>query len=111
MADHPGEYRWSSYPVNAQGKPSAVITPHAIYDALGSDAAARQAAYRELFRYELEPGFADEIRSATNGNYALGNDRFTQQVSAAIGRRVVPGRRGRPKKIKDIKTLDLFGTE
>ena len=62
MADHPGEYRWSSYPVNAQGKPSAVITPHGIYDALGSDAAARQAAYRELFRYELEPGFADEIR-------------------------------------------------
>ncbi len=102
MADHPAEYRWSSYAVNAQGKPSAVITPHAIYEALGSDAGACQAAYRELFRYELEPGFADEIRSATNGNYALGNDRFTQQVSAAIGRRVVPGRRGRPKKIKDI---------
>ncbi len=110
MVDHPAEYRWSSYRANAQGERSALLTPHPLYDVLGSDAVSRQAAYRELFRYELEPGFVDEIRSATNGNFALGNDRFTQQVSAALGRRVVPGRPGRPKKGKGAESMDLFGT-
>jgi len=49
------------------------------------DAASRTAAYRELFRYELEPGLVDEIRRATNGNYALGNPAFAAQVSSGIG--------------------------
>lgn len=46
---------------------------HSLYVALDVDAAARQAAYRELFRYELDPGLVDEIRRATNGNFALGD--------------------------------------
>jgi len=52
------------------------------------------AAPRELFRYELEPGPVDEIRRATNGNYALGNAAFAAQVSTALGRRAVPGKTG-----------------
>lgn len=87
MVEHPAEYRWSSYRANAQGERDALIQPHEVYDALGSDAASRQAAYRELFRYELEPGLVDEIRQATNGNYALGSDLFTEQIAAALGRR------------------------
>ena len=56
MVDHPAEYRWSSYRSNAQGEADAMIAPHAVYLALGADTATRQAAYRELFRHELEPG-------------------------------------------------------
>jgi putative transposase len=67
---------------------------------LGTDATNRQAAYRELFRYELEPGLVDEIRRATNGNYALGNEGFAAQVTAALGRRAVPGKSGRPYQIQ-----------
>jgi hypothetical protein len=36
----------------------------------------RTERYRRLFQYALEPGELDEIRAATNGNYAPGNDRF-----------------------------------
>ena len=109
MVEHPVEYRWSSYRSNAQAERSTVLTPHALHVALGSDVESRQSAYRELFRYELEPGVVDEIRRATNGNYALGNSRFAQQVAVALGRRVVRGRPGRPKKEKDIESLKLFG--
>ncbi len=73
---HPAEYRWSSYRANAQGETDALLKSHPLYDALGTRAVSRQAAYRELFRYELEPGLVDEIRRATNGNYALGNEDF-----------------------------------
>ena len=99
MVVHPAEYRWSSYRANAQNEHDALLKPHPLYEALGIDAAARQAAYRELFRYELEPGLVDEIRRATNGNYALGNEHFAAQVSSTLGRRSTPGKSGRPRKI------------
>jgi len=65
---------------------------------LGQDAEQRQAAYRELFRHELEPGLVDQIRRATNGNFVLGDERFAKKIEAVIGRRAVPGKSGRPRK-------------
>jgi putative transposase len=104
MVQHPAEYKWSSYAENAQGfksgsADSEIIKPHPLYKALGLDAASRQAACRELFRYELDIGLVDEIRKATNGNYALGNALFAQQIEDVLGRRVTAGKAGRPKKI------------
>lgn len=108
MVEHPGEYRWSSYRANAQGEADALVKPHPRCRALGSDAASRETAYGELLRYELEPGLMDEIRRATNGNYALGNERFAAQVAAALGRRVVPGTSGRPRKASEAESGEMF---
>ncbi len=108
MVVHPEEYRWSSYRANAQGEADRLIRPHELYLALGGDDAARQAAYRELFRSELEPGLVDSIRRATNGNFALGDERFAARISAALGRRVVPGRSGRPRKEAEPGSAELF---
>jgi putative transposase len=108
MVDHPAEYRWSSYRANAQGEPDALISPHAVYWSLGLGEAERQAAYRELFRHELEPGLVDEIRRATNGNFVLGGERFAEQIAAALGRRVTPGRSGRPRKAIEPESGRLF---
>lgn len=108
MVAHPGEYRWSSYRANAQGEGNALIRAHGLYEALGPDGAERQAAYRELFRHELEPGLVDQIRRATNGNFVLGNERFATEVAAAIGRRVVPGKSGRPRKAIEPVSGQLF---
>ena len=49
MVPHPGEYPWSSYQVNAQGRMSELITPHPLYLDLGHNKQERQDAYRELF--------------------------------------------------------------
>ena len=111
MVSHPAEYRWSSYRTNAQGEVSAIVQPHTQYKLLGSTIQARQSAYRELFRYHLNPGIVDEIRSATNGNFALWNARFKEQVSAALGRRVMPGKSGRPTRQERTSASDLFETE
>lgn len=108
MVTHPAEYRWSSYRANAQGEPDGLIQAHPIYAALGQDGQPRQAAYRELFRYELDPGQVDEIRQATNGNYALGNSSFAEQVTAALGRRTTPGKSGQPRKVAEVESGDLF---
>ena len=63
-------------------------------------------AYRELFRVELDIGLVDEIRKATNGNYALGNDVFSTQLAQALGRRVTAGKAGRPKNLLNGKQRD-----
>ena len=108
MVVHPAEYRWSSYRANAQGEESPLIVPHSLYLALGANPEGRQAAYRELFRYHLEPGLVDAIRRATNGNFALGNERFGEQIASALGRRAQPGRSGRPKGKEKLETSDFL---
>lgn len=97
MVQHPADYQWSSYRTNAQGELNNLISPHELYKRLGLDDTNRQSAYRELFRYQLEPKIVDEIRQATNGNYVLGNTDFVQQIERALDRRVSPGKAGRPK--------------
>jgi len=67
---------------------------------LGQTDTERQAAYRQLFRYELESGEIDKIRKATNGNYVLGDNQFKEEISKLLGRRVTPGKAGRPRKKK-----------
>ncbi len=98
IVEYPGEYCWSSYQVNGQGRSSDLVIPHPVYQSLGRTASKRQDAYRELFRNELEPGEIDAIRKAANGNFALGNSRFQQEISEMLGRRVTPGKAGRPRK-------------
>jgi putative transposase len=110
MIEHPGEYRWSSCRANAQGESGSVVSAQERYRALGADEQGRQAAYREIFRYQLDPGLVDEIRKVTNGNFALGSYRFQEQVAKALGCRGVRGQSGRPKKEVDHAKGDLFGS-
>jgi putative transposase len=98
MVTHPADYPWSSYRANALGEVNKVVTTAAMYEALGIDRFVRVKAYRGIFRHHLDPGVVDEIQTATQGNYALGSDRFKQQVEAALGRRAVRGVAGRPRK-------------
>ena len=102
MVEHPGEYRWSSYGENAQGEMNPLIRPHALYQQLGADVGSRQEAYRELFRYQIDPGLVDQIRTAINGGYVLGSERFQQEVAAMVGRRTWRGSPDRP--VKSVET-------
>jgi putative transposase len=98
MVSHPADYHWSSYRVNALGEQDTLIKPHPLYEGLGLDLAARQAVYRDLFHNELESTVIEDIRRATNGNFVLGNASFAMQISSALGKRVVPGKAGRPRR-------------
>lgn len=98
MVSHPREYPWSSYKANAEGKKSDLLTPHEQYLRLDSQDIDRRKTYRALFKAHIDQPIDNEIRSATNGNYALGNARFQEQIEHALGRRVIKGRAGRPKQ-------------
>ena len=97
---HPRNYRWSSYGAHALGAADPVLTDHAIYHRLGRTPAVRQKEYHALFATALDLDFIDGLRAATNGGWALGDTRFKRQIAKALGRRVSPLPKGRPRKSK-----------
>lgn len=98
MVTAPGDYRWSSYRINARGDEPGCLTPHPLYLALGRDQEERSYAYRELFRYALEPDQVHNIRATVQTGTPLGNDRFKEQIEQNLQRKVGHSRRGRPEK-------------
>lgn len=97
MVEDPAHYRWTSYRANALGQPDERLTPHPLYLALGRTTQERQAAYRALFRAQLERAAIDDIRLALNQNQPLGNARFHARIEKLTGTRREARPRGRPR--------------
>lgn len=101
MVADPGLYRWSSYRHNGLGLADERVSAHPEYLALGLNETERLAAYRGLFRYELDEAALTGIRLALAQGQPLGSDRFAEQLCAATGIRRTQSRRGRPPKPMD----------
>lgn len=100
MVRSPGQYRWSSYRCNGQGKDDKLVKPHTMYLALGRTTPARLEAYKGLFKAHLDKGVLDDIRAAWQTGTPLGNDYFKQKIEDKLKRKVGQARRGRPTKQK-----------
>jgi putative transposase len=109
MVEDPAHYRWSSYRHNALGQANTLITPHPLYTAIAATNSTRQAAYRALFRSELDAAAIDDIRLALNQNQPLGNSRFHAQIERKLGERREARPRGRPRLEMDEAVTVLPG--
>lgn len=105
MVSDPGQYRWSSYRHHALGQMDARLRPHSLYLALGQGQAARQAAYRALFRSELDEEAIANIRLALQQGQPFGNERFQEKISVAAGMRRVRPQRGRPCQAREAMPI------
>ncbi|MFT4671547.1 MAG: putative transposase [Pseudohongiellaceae bacterium] len=102
MVNHPAEYPWSSYRHNAIGKIIKLVTSHPLYNALGKDSKERQVNYRALFKDNQIAGYTlEEIRSAANKSWVLGDGRFKSQIETQLGRKISPFKRGGDRKSKN----------
>lgn len=102
MVAHPRDYPWSSYGYNAQGESGLNhdwITTHQEYRRLGRTTAERQGAYRQLFRAAISAHDLEEIRECSHKGWALGGERFREQIEALGQRRAASKGVGRPKKV------------
>jgi putative transposase len=81
LVQHPREYAWSSYRVNAEGIAKAMITPHDEYLRLGTTDDARKQVYRDLIASGMQDEQLAEIRLSTNGGHALGDDSFRRAMA------------------------------
>lgn len=93
----PGEYRWSSYSANVEGRPSGLCSPHLEYMALGNTTEERRGNYKALFVDHVENSvLLKEIRENTNKGLVIGLDKFREEIEELTGRRMTAAKRGRP---------------
>lgn len=109
MVAHPRDYPYSSYAANALGEPDVLVSEHPLFRRLGHSAEDQRKAYRALFKSKLDAAFIEALRAATNGGWALGDERFKHQIAAAAKRRAIPLPKGRKAKpTKDRRQLNLL---
>ncbi len=100
MVNSPGQYKWSSYRGNATKEEDPLLTPHAIYQALGRTKAQRQLAYRKLFRQHIDSVDVHRIQACWQSGTPLGNDRFREKIEQRLKTKVGQPTQGRPRKKK-----------
>jgi putative transposase len=97
MVNHPGDYKWSSYRINAQGENDPLIEYHPLYIDLGLSSEARQTTYRELFRHHMDNDTLHEIRDTLNHEVVLGRSYFKDKIEEITKRQTRLGKPGRPR--------------
>ena len=79
IVHYPGNYKWSSYRCNAEGRENALIQPHPLYLDLGHGPLDRQQAYVALFQNDEQAAF-QALRDASRGNAVAGSSAFVQEI-------------------------------
>jgi putative transposase len=102
LVGSPGDYRWSSHRAVAFGQPDGLVTLHDALLNLGSDDTSRRKAYRGLFEAPMTGTELDEIRLAVNREGVLGSEVFKRRLEQKSGRRIGPGKPGRPPSAKRL---------
>ena len=97
MVNHPGEYKWSSYHINAQGVVDSLIEAHPLYLELGMNEENRQRTYRELFRHHMDNDTLHDVRESLNHELVLGRSYFKDKIEEITKRQTRIGKSGRPR--------------
>ena len=101
MSAHPSDYPWSSYALNAEGKSGVIddwLVPHGEYLRLGKNETERLTAYQALFKVALGINDLKQIRENTHKGWALGSQKFVDEIEQMSKRRAISKGIGRPKK-------------
>lgn len=96
LVAQPEDYPWSSHRHYIGSQSDRLITPHALYWALGNTPFAREAAYAEWVHAGVSSDQQGALTDATLKGWALGDDAFVAQLSTQTQRRLSKGRAGRP---------------
>ena len=97
LVNYAGDYNWSSFQVNAKGKPSALCKQHAEYLKLGETKQDRIEKYLAYCEQTTSEELLKEIRDSTNKGLAIGDESFKMEVEKMTGRRVRPLKSWRPQ--------------
>jgi putative transposase len=92
------DYPWSSYRARLGFAQSALLDLDPCYQTLGQDESERRKQYSAFVRNAIPEGEWGLIRTAVRRGQLTGNDVFSKQVAAALGRRIENRGPGRPAR-------------
>ena len=99
-AGRAADYPWSSHGHWLGLRSERLLTPHALYWALGNTPFAREAAYAALVEAGIAAQEEAALTSSVLSGWALGDTRFVQALQVQTPRRVSPRSAGRPPAAK-----------
>ncbi|ABM58140.1 protein of unknown function DUF1568 [Verminephrobacter eiseniae EF01-2] len=91
------DYPWSSHAHWRGLRNDRLLTPHALYWALGNTPFAREAAYAALVQAGVGAQEQAALTASALSGWALGEAAFIGDLQKRTPRRVAPGRSGRPR--------------
>lgn len=94
------DYPWSSHAHWRGVRNDRLLTPHALYWALGNTPFAREAAYAALVQTGIGSQEQAALTASALSGWALGDTDFIEGLQKKTPRRVVAGQAGRPKSAK-----------
>ena len=96
MVAQPGAWPWSSHSHYLGQRIDKLVTPHALYWALGNTPFAREAAYAGLVQAGVGSGDQAALTDAALTGWALGDAEFLAELQKKSPRRVAKAKAGRP---------------
>lgn len=96
LVAQPQDYPWSSHGHYVGRRLDKLITPHALFWALGNTPFAREAAYAQLVHNGISPVQQSALTEAALQGWALGEPDFVADLQKRTTRRVSKGSAGRP---------------
>lgn len=106
MVALPAQYRWSSHLCSVGQQADALVTPHALYWALGNTPFARESAYAALVQAGIGTQESVQLGHHTHTGWALGEPDFIAALQARTGRRMSRGRPGRPSVTAQVEKAE-----
>ncbi len=96
MVAQPGAWQWSSHAHYLGQRIDKLVTPHALYWALGNTPFAREAAYAGVVQAGIGSGEQAALTEAALSGWALGDAEFVAELQKKSPRRVAKAKAGRP---------------
>ena len=96
MVAQPGAWQWSSHAHYLGQRIDKLVTPHALYWALGNTPFAREAAYAGLVQAGIGSGDQAALTDAALSGWALGDSGLLAKLKKKAPRPVTKARAGRP---------------
>lgn len=101
MVAHAKDYPWSSHAHYIGLHVDRLLTPHALYWALGNTPFAREAAYAALVQAGVSVDEQQALTQSALRGWALGEAEFVAELQKKTSRRVHKAAAGRPVQAKD----------
>lgn len=101
------EFPWSSYGHHAGTASDPLITDLLVYWSLGNTPFQREVAYRHAMEHGMSASGVAHMTTSLLKGWPIGSPQFQSQLAQQTGRRVGPGKRGRPPNSKGETVIGL----
>ena len=91
MVRQPWRYRWSSAAAHVRGQDDGLVHVKPMMELVGED-------WRAYLQQEVGTTERDLLRRHSRTGRPLGSPEFVERLEGKLGRRLGPGKRGRPRK-------------